>query len=472
MNLRRRLAVLAGAAVAIAVAAASVGLYLSARDGLLHEVDQSLLSRLEALDTDRVGREPPDSRPQTGLGTVDDPLESDQPFGGTSVFTQIVASGAVEPTQPEASRVLPVGDRERAVAAGGEPLFFADVRLEGEHLRVLTGPIRPGLAAQLARPLTEVDATLSRMRWILAGITAAGLLLGALSGRLVARSAIGPIRRLGRATRRVRSSRDLSARVEVSGRDELAELANDFNAMLEALEASHRSQQGLVADASHELRTPVTSLRTYLEFLRREPDLPAAEHDQVLGHAVDQVEELTGLIADLVELARGEQQPVSREPLRLDLLVREAIDAAERRSTLVEFETRLKPTGVNGSPDLVLRAIKNLLDNALKWGPPGAPIEVAAAGGVVTVRDHGPGIAPEDLPRVFDRFYRSREARALPGSGLGLAIVKHVAEVHGGVASAANAPGGGALLTLDLSDALVDVRDHADWAPALDRVWG
>jgi two-component system sensor histidine kinase MprB len=458
MTLQRRLTILAGTAVALAVAAASIGLYVSVRGALRDEIDRSLEERLDALEVDRLMPQPSESRPEAGLSPIDDPL-GDQPFGGTEVFAQVISASLPSALRRSGEVTLPVGERERAVAAGREPAFFVDAEVDGQHLRVLTGPTRPGLAVQLARPLDELDATLGRLTLILAGFTVAGLVLGAAFGHLVARSATRPIRRLGAATRRVRSTLDLSARVDASGRDELAELAQDFNAMLEALEASQRSQRQLVADASHELRTPVTSLRTYLEFLRREEDLPDDERDEVLGEAVDQVEELAALVADLVELARGEHQELTKEPVRLDLLVDEAVERTRRVAPGVVLETRLHATTVAGSADLLLRAVKNLLDNAVKWSPPGGAVEVTTRDGAVVVRDHGPGFAPDDLPHVFDRFYRSLEARKLPGSGLGLAIVKHVAEAHGGTATAANGPDGGAVLTLDLTASVVELPE-------------
>jgi two-component system sensor histidine kinase MprB len=464
MSLQRRLAILAGAAVAVAVAAASIGLYLSARNALRDEIDRSLQSRLEALAVGGLGPQPLESRPSGGFSEIDDPL-GNQPFGGTDVYAQTIASGLS--IVPSGGLALPVGDHERAVAAGQQPAFFADADVDGQHLRILTGPIRPGLAVQLARPLDEVDGALDRLAIILGGFTAGGLLVGALFGRFVARRAIGPIRRLGDAARRIRSTQDLSARVGVKGRDEVAELAQEFNAMLEALEASDRSQRQLVADASHELRTPVTSLRTYLEFVRREIDLPASERDEVLAEAAGQVEELAALIADLVELARGEAHEMQKEPVRLDLLTQEAVERARRRTSGLEFEVRLEPTTVLGAPDLLLRAVNNLLDNAVKWSRPGGIVEVVAERCVVTVRDHGPGIDPDDLPHVFDRFYRSLEARKLPGSGLGLAIVRQVAESHGGSVSAANAQGGGAVLTLELRSARVDAPEPLARAMAL-----
>jgi two-component system sensor histidine kinase MprB len=452
VTLHRRLSLLAGAAVALAVAAASVGLYVTVRGALRGEVDRSLETRRDALVVDEIAPQPEDARPDSG-SAIDDPL-ADEPFGGEEVYAQVVAADPSAAVPAPGEVALPVGERERGVAAGREPAFFTDVDVDGEHLRVLTATIRPGLAVQLARPLDEVDSTLGTVTLVLFGFTAGSLVLGALFGGLVARRLLGPLRRLGEATRRVRSTHDLGARVDAAGRDEVAGLAQDFNAMLEALEESDRAQRQLVADASHELRTPVTSLRTYLEFLRRESALPEHERGEVLDEAVDQVEELAALIADLVELQRG-QQDVVREPLRLDLVVAEAVERARRRSPAVVLEDSLEPVTVHGSADLLLRAVNNLLDNAAKWSPAGGRVEISVAGAVVTVRDHGPGFEPADLPRVFDRFYRSLEARKLPGSGLGLAIVKQVAEAHGGRMSAANALGGGAVLTLDLSPARI-----------------
>jgi two-component system sensor histidine kinase MprB len=465
VTLRRRFSLLAGAAVAAAVAIASVGLYLTVRGALLGEVDRSLESRRDALAVERIVPQPDDARPSGGFGAIDDPLAG-EPFGGEQVYAQLVTSDPSAATVREGELALPVGERERAVAAGTAPAFVTDVRVDGRHLRVLTDGVRPGLAVQLARPLDEVDTTLSTVRIVLAAATAAALVLGTLFGGVVAGAALRPLRRLGQAARRVRSTHDLGARVDASGRDEVAELAGEFNAMLEALETSDRAQRQLVADASHELRTPVTSLRTYLEFLRREEDLPASERVEIVGAAVDQVEELAALISDLVELQRG-QQDVVREPLRLDLVVAEAVERARRRAPAVAFDETLEPVTVDGSPDQILRAVSNLVDNAVKWSPPGGTVEVTVADAVVSVRDRGPGIAAIDVAHVFDRFYRSLEARKLPGSGLGLAIVKQVAEAHGGSVSASNAPGGGALLRLDLAAARIPTPASLGTAGAL-----
>jgi two-component system sensor histidine kinase MprB len=230
-----------------------------------------------------------------------------------------------------------------------------------------------------------------------------------------------------------------------------------FNAMLDALgrsmsalDASVHAQRQLVADASHELRTPVTSLRTNIEILQQAHDIDAAQRQQLYADVVEQIEELTLLIGDLIDLARGEEPPAATEDVRLDTIVRESIERARRRSPETPFQESLQPTVLLGVPARLGRAVNNLLDNALKYGPHGAPVEIELADGELVVRDHGPGIAAEDLPHVFDRFYRGAEARGRPGSGLGLAIVRQVIEQHGGTVAATAATGGGAAMRVRL----------------------
>jgi two-component system sensor histidine kinase MprB len=215
--------------------------------------------------------------------------------------------------------------------------------------------------------------------------------------------------------------------------------------------ASDRRLRRFVADASHELRTPLTSLRTNIEVLASERALPAGERARLLTDVVDQLSEMTTLISELIDLARGEQQTEEPEEVRLDLVASEAVERARRNRPAVTFSTNLEESTVQGVPSTIERAVANLLDNAAKWSPPGADVEVAVRDGEVTVRDHGPGIDEEDLPHVFDRFYRSRSARGRPGSGLGLAIVRQVAMAHGGEVVAEPADGGGTLMTLRLN---------------------
>ncbi len=265
---------------------------------------------------------------------------------------------------------------------------------------------------------------------------------------LVSRAALAPVRRLTRATEKVTETGDLSERIDAHGADELSRLAGSFNTMLAALEESTRKQRQLVADASHELRTPLTSLRTNIEVLAGERALPPGERQRLLTDVVEQLGEMTTLIAELIELARAEQQPEEAEDVRLDLVAADAIERVRRNRPGVSFATDIEESMVHGVPASIERAVANLLDNAAKWTPPGGAVEVGVKNGTVTVRDHGPGIDEEDLPYVFDRFYRSRSARGMPGSGLGLAIVRQVAEAHGGEVVAERADGGGTRMTL------------------------
>jgi two-component system sensor histidine kinase MprB len=296
-----------------------------------------------------------------------------------------------------------------------------------------------------------MNNTLHRIGVFLVLIAAGGIAVAAGLGLAVSRSALAPVRRLTETTERVTETGDLSERIDVSGHDELARLAGSFNTMLGALEESSRAQRQLVADASHELRTPLTSLRTNIEVLARGNTLPAGERERLLDDVVEQTGEMTALIAELIELARGQRHQEAAEEVRLDLVAADAVERSRRNRPAVTFTTDLEESVVRGSPSTIERAVSNLLDNAAKWSPAGGEIEVVARDGEITVRDHGPGIAEEDLPYVFDRFYRASSARGLPGSGLGLAIVKQVADAHGGTVVAERPDGGGTLMRLRLN---------------------
>jgi two-component system sensor histidine kinase MprB len=227
----------------------------------------------------------------------------------------------------------------------------------------------------------------------------------------------------------------------LGGVDELGRLATRFNGMLAALEESVGRQRRLVADASHELRTPLTAARTNVDLVR-EGKLPEDEVRHALDEASTELDSLTSLVSDLVELARGEERKLRIEDVQLDDIVQSAVERARARAPEATFVTSLAPVRVSVDPVLVERAIGNLLDNAVKYSPPGAPIEVSVRDGEVVVADQGPGIAEEDLPRIFDRFYRAASARAKPGAGLGLAIVREAAEAHGGKATAESGAAG------------------------------
>jgi two-component system, OmpR family, sensor histidine kinase MprB len=450
MSFQNRLTLVAASAVAVAIAIASASVYVAVRGVLRGNVDESLRDRYAVLADLRL--------PPGPLGERVDRLTIPQPdarFGNTAPFVQLVGvRGSAElPSDEEVG--LPVTVRARDVARGTADPFFDDLEVDGTHVRVLTAPLQPGLAVQIARRMDEVDRTMRQLSYILLGFTFAGVALAALLGRGVAQAALRPVRRLTDATEHVAETQDLSRRLDEAGRDELSRLAGSFNAMLEALARSLAAQRQLVADASHELRTPLTSVRTNIEVLARGDELPPAERERLLADVVGQLEELTAIVADVVELARGNEPDESTEELRLDELVDDAVDRARRLAPALEWETDLEPTLVRGTAPRLARAVGNLLDNAAKWSPPGGTVEVAVRAGEVLVRDHGPGIDEADLPHVFDRFYRSPAARGLPGSGLGLAIVRQVAEAHGGQVGAENAPGGGALLRLRLSQSAV-----------------
>ena len=356
-------------------------------------------------------------------------------------------------SDPRAAELeLPVTEHDRAAARGEEGAFFSDAEVSGTHVRVLTVPLEGGYALQIARPLDEVDTAMARIRNWLFLIASLGVVTAAVLGLVVARTVLTPVRRLTRTAEDVTETRDLSRRIEVTGRDELSRLASTFNTMLAALEDSSRAQRQLVSDASHELRTPLTSLRTNIEVLARDERMPPDERERLLVDVTEQLIEMTELVAELVELARGDREPAEPEDVRLDLVVASAIDRAARNRPSVSFQPDLEESVVRGVPATIERAVSNLLDNAAKWSPPGGEVEVAVHAGEVSVRDHGPGIDAADAPFVFDRFYRAANARGMPGSGLGLSIVRQVAESHGGSVTAEAAEGGGTRMRLFLPE--------------------
>ena len=434
MSFRTRLALAAAAAVALAIVLASVVLFVVVRSQLRAEVDRALENRAEEIQ-----RLPPDQVARAVLRPGVAP-------GAAEGYPQVVFEDGRVVRPRGADIPLPVTDRVLDVARNDSDAYLSDARVQGTHFRLITFPYAPGVAVQVARNLGEVDNTLDRITRLLIAITLVGIGSAAILGLIVARAALAPVRRLTEAAENVTQTGDLSERIEVSGDDELSRLASRFNTMLAALEASATAQRQLVADASHELRTPLTSLRTNIELLSEKRRLPAAEREPLLGDVVEQLDEMTALIAELVELAHGDRQPSEPEEVRLDVLAEEAVERTRRNRPGVVFKTDLNETVVSGVPANLERAIGNLLDNAAKWSPPGGEVEVKVRDGEVTVRDHGPGIDDQDLPFVFDRFYRSASARGMPGSGLGLAIVRQVAEAHGGTVTAERPDGGGTLM--------------------------
>jgi two-component system sensor histidine kinase MprB len=448
VSFRARLTLVAAAAVALAVVVASLVVFLVVRNQLRGQVDNALHSRAQQIVENR--------GPGPGLRVEGGYLEGVPPpsFGGGDFVQLVDTSGDTTRTQFE-SGSLPASKTALEVARKGGDGEFSDASIGGDDYRVYTIPVRDDAgntyALQVARSLSEVNHTLRRITLFLVLIAAGGIAIAVGLGFAVSQAALAPVRRLTGATEKVTETGDLSERIDARGEDELSRLAGSFNTMLGALEDSARSQRQLVSDASHELRTPLTSLRTNIEVLARGRELAPGERERLLNDVLAQLTEMTALINELVELARGDEHPLEAEDVRLDLLVDEVVDRARRDYPQVEFVTALEPTELHGVPGTIARAVSNLLDNAAKWSPPGGKVEVAVRDGEVTVRDHGPGIDDDDLPYVFDRFYRAPAARKLPGSGLGLAIVKQVAEAHGGGVTAERAEGDGTRMKLVLA---------------------
>lgn len=437
MTLRTRIAVIAAVAVAIAVLAASTGIYLATARTLQDSVDGSLVELAREFRSPRSGPRVSGPRPPGR-------------FGGAGGFIQYVSSRGqvlgsldVEP--------LPVDEQVTDVAAGERDAFFETVRVGGESVRVLTFPVERGVAAQVARPLDEVQATLRTLRRRLAIGSLGGIALAAVLGTAVARRATRPVDELTRLAEEVATTQDLSQRIAVERDDEIGRLAATVNTMLANLEQARHAQEQLVADASHELRTPLTSLRTNVEVLAEAERLDPENRRRLVGDVVEQLDEFARMVGDLVELARGDRPVQAAAPVRLDQMAAEVV---QRAPTDGRIHLNATPVTVVGDRDRLERAVRNLVDNALKYGGDG-PLEVTVERrdreAVLRVADQGPGIAPQHLDRIFDRFYRAPEARGAPGSGLGLSIVAQIAASHGGRIQAANRQDErGAVFTLTL----------------------
>ncbi|MGW4532448.1 sensor histidine kinase [Nocardia sp. NPDC004340] len=346
---------------------------------------------------------------------------------------------------------LPVDDEVRAVAAGSEGAFFRDLTLDGYPMRMYTTQLEPGAAVQVAQRSDFVDNGRRRVGLALLAAAAAGLLLAGAIGTVLARRALAPVAALTEAAEEVARTRDPSHHIAVTGSDELSRLAVSVNTMLDELDGaltaerhSRTAQQRLVADASHELRTPLTALRTNIDLLGRADRLTPEQLDETVSALSVQSTELSGLVTDLIDLARADDPdavPESLEDLRLDLLTADCVATARKHWPGIIFADDLRPVTVQGAPARLVRAVTNLLDNAAKFSPPGGTVSVTVAANRISVRDNGPGIQPDDLPHVFDRFYRSSAARSTPGHGLGLAIVAQVAALHGARPEIESSPG-------------------------------
>jgi two-component system, OmpR family, sensor histidine kinase MprB len=436
VTLRARLTLVAAGVVAVVVALACATTYFVMRHELYSQVDGQLTTHAH--------------NPQAN-------------FEGFNPYVQdYVAIVLPDGTATGDSAPLPIDDDIRAVAAGSQHGFFrntdvnATERKTGRtvvlHMRERVLRFTGG-AIVVARDIGYIDHDLGRLRFILILVSLGGILIAAAAGALVSGATLAPVRRLTGAAERIAETGEPSERVPEGGSDELARLGASFNTMLASLEESLETQRRFVADASHELRTPLTSLQTNIDVLRGDIALDPEQRRRLLDDLDRESQEMRALIAGLLELARGGAQ-AQKEEFQLDELVEDGVERARTRFPAVVWETgRLEPTIVDGYRDRMERAVWNLLENAGKWSGAGGAVEVSLAGGELRIRDHGPGFSEEDRPLVFDRFYRSAAARAMPGAGLGLAIVREVAEAHGGTVEAANADGGGAIVRLSLNGA-------------------
>ena len=447
MSLKRRIAAAAALAVAAVAAAIAVTGYLSTRSHLVGEVKSELRHQAQVY----LAPHPQLTQLTHGRNRGDERLEFEPPGpvepGGPSGLVQAVNLNGtiIRPSNPR----LPVPGAVRAIGQHRSGSLFYDARVRGTHYEIYAAWDGPDQHVdQVALPLTEADSVLSGLLLPYGLLIGGGIVLAALLGLLISRSALRPIERFVARTERVTRELEHPGKLEETDAVELRRLAASFNQTLEALERSIESQRQLIADASHELRTPIAALRSNIQIFLDADRLPLGEREELQQSILAELDELTQIVADVLELARGSAPSVRVEPVELDTLTREAVARAGRRAPELRFELDLEPTVVEGVSERIARAVTNVVDNARKWSAADGLIEVRLHGGTLTVRDHGPGFADKDIAHVFDRFYRAEQARRMPGSGLGLAIVKQAAEAHGGTATVANAPDGGAVVSV------------------------
>jgi two-component system sensor histidine kinase MprB len=439
-SLASRVTLRATIAVGLSVAIVALAAYATVRVQMQESLDESLLERasaaassntLSSLSAQRV--------PSWMLGAADVKMGFIDETGEVSTVDR---GAAVE-----------LGRAELEVARGNQPYSLRTIPTGDGPYRVVAVPTQEnGVALVLAQSLTPTHHTLTKLGLVLTIFGLAGVVAAAAAGWAVARNGLRPVRRLTDAAEEIARTEKLDP-IAVEGNDEIARLASAFNAMLAALGASRDRQRQLVADAGHELRTPLTSLRTNLDLLvqaEKKGGLSDAARAELLEDVRFQIAELTTLIGDLVELARDDPMPVSVEPVDLAEITERAVDRVRRRAPGLDFDVETHAWWVTGEPPALERAVTNLLDNAAKWSPPLGEVTVRLTDGTLLVADEGDGIAEDDLPHVFDRFYRSQESRTMPGSGLGLSIVRQVALRHGGSVAAGRAQQGGAAFRLQL----------------------
>ncbi|MFF2504869.1 ATP-binding protein [Streptomyces sp. NPDC058067] len=453
LPLRSRLALLVTTAVAVAVAVAATVCWFVVQSTLINSLDDALKGT-GRLSPDLVARLiTPDGNCSRVVLNPDDP----------GLFKQVIqivdrngASCVIYGKQSVGVTSMDVG-----VANGKAPDATHDaIARNGSKYRVYTYPMNDyPVAVSVARPLSEVDDTLGKLGLVLALVAGIGVVGAGAAGLWVARSGLRPVDELTDTVEHVARTEDLTVRIPVEGDDEIARLSASFNSMTASLASSRELQQQLIADAGHELRTPLTSMRTNIELLTRSEEtgraIPPDDRKALMASLKAQMTELAALIGDLQELSRT-GLAASDGPVRVVALhdtVRTALERARLRGPELTITSDLAPWYVRAEPPSLERAIMNLLDNAVKFSPPGGTIEVGLMRGRLTVRDHGRGIPDDELPYVFDRFWRSQTARALPGSGLGLSIVARTVESCGGTVALGAAEGGGTVATVQLPGA-------------------
>jgi two-component system sensor histidine kinase MprB len=442
MSLRTRLTLMVAAIVAVALAGGASAAWLATSHQLHGEVDRFLLDRVAGyVRTGPGDRQLGGGNGNHGEGAL---VDFDAITKVLDTNGNVFAAMLGQPPLP-----VDAGDRHLAADHSGR-VRLRDVTVEGQHYRLLTASLTGGGAVQLARSLTETDDILHALSDRLLFAAVAGSALAGLVAWEVARRTAQPVVQLTAAAEAVAATQDLSVPIPVHGDDEVGRLAGSFNAMLAALGTSREQQKRLVADASHELRTPLTAVRTNIDLLLRADDLPPDQRRELLDETRLELDELTALVAELVELATDARAEEPDGPIDLHEVVDDVAARYRRRTGRVIDVVSDGSALVEGRRTMLDRAVSNLVDNALKFSPRGEPVEVRVTDHSVVVLDRGSGVAAEDQARVFDRFYRADATRTMPGSGLGLAIVQQIAQVHGGSATIEQRDGGGAVATLTL----------------------
>jgi two-component system sensor histidine kinase MprB len=418
--------------VLLVVAVVSTVLYFSYAASLHSRVDAELVGAAQQASTIA-------QRVKQSAGHTKSAPDLSRPVTVGSIRVQLFP-GPVSTGQ--STRFGPLDSRDVAVAEGAQPAYFADARDGGQRFRVYTAAMpgtSGGALVRTSRAANADNGALRNAALLLAGLTvaAAGITYGI--ARLSAGRIIRPIANLTAAAEHISRTRDLTAAIGLTGTDEVGRLGTSFDTMLAALHESVTAQRMLVADASHELRTPLTSLTTNLELLEDGAGLADPQAPALVRAAREQAGELDRLVTDLLDLARYHESAAHREAVRLDLLTGEAVRRLRPRA---DIDTDLRPCLVEVDPTAVDRAVSNLIDNAIKWNPPGAAVRVVVDNGQVSVTDHGPGIGDGDLPHIFERFYRAPAARGMPGAGLGLAIVGSIAETNNATLNVRTGPAG------------------------------